>query len=173
MDTAASRRPYVVGVFENHYRADQAIAALMAAGFTAKEIGVAIRDDHARLGEDEKADAYGEAAVERTTAGAATGAVLGGVLGAVTSLLIPGLGPVLVSGILVLAAGGAIAGGFAALVSTMQLSDEEQHHYHRELLAGRCLVVVHAGDRYSEAVAILESNGAVDVTRQETQEVHA
>jgi hypothetical protein len=171
MSSATRDRPYVVGVFENHYHADQAVAALIAAGFTTKEIGFAIRDDHARLGEDEKAQAYGEAAVARTSTGAATGAVLGGVLGAVTSLLIPGLGAMLLSGILVMAAGGAIAGSFAGLISSMQLSEQEKHYYHRELLAGRCLVVVNAGDRYSEAVAILESNGAHDITRQETQQV--
>ena len=64
---------------------------------------------------------------------------------------------------------GGIAGSFAGLMSTMQLSEEEMHHYHRELAAGRCLVFVKAGDRYSEAVAILEEHGAHDITRQQNQ----
>ena len=63
--------------------------------------------------------------------------------------------------------GGGIAGGFAGLMSTMELSDEEKRYYHQELERGRCLVVVKAGDRYSEALAILESNGAHDSTRAE------
>jgi hypothetical protein len=168
MSTAITERPYVVGVFEDHYRADQAVTALIAAGFSVKEIGFVMRDEHARLGEDDKADAYREAALARTSAGAATGLILGGLMGAVTSLLIPGFGAVILTGILVTAAAGGIAGGFAGLISTMQLSEEEKHYYHREVLAGRCLVVVLAGDRYSEAVAILESNGALEVNRQQT-----
>jgi outer membrane lipoprotein SlyB len=125
-----------------------------------------VRSDHEQLAEDEKAEAYGEAALSRTSTGAVTGAILGGALGAISSLLIPGFGTVLLTGILVMAAGGGIAGGFAGLISTMQLSDEEKHYYHQELQRGRSLVVVKAGPRYSEAVAILESHGAVDVTRR-------
>jgi len=167
MNDTAEQRPYVVGVFDNHYQAEEAVTDLIAAGFSAREIGFAMRDDHARLAEDEKADAYREAALARTSTGALTGAILGGALGAVSSVLIPGFGPLLLTGILVMAVGGGIAGGFAGLISTMQLSDEEKHFYHRELQAGRCLVVVNAGDRYSEALAILESHGAHDVRRQE------
>jgi len=166
---AHAQRPYVVGAFEDHQHADQAIAALVAAGFSAKDIGFAMRDEKSRLTEGEKAEAYGEAALARTTTGAATGAILGGVLGALTSLLIPGFGAVLLSGMLVMAAGGGIAGGFAALISTMQLSDEEKHFYQHELHAGRCMVVVKADGRYSEALAILESNGARTITRQEAR----
>ncbi len=161
-----TRRPYVVGVFDTHAQAHEAVTDLIAAGFSAKEIGFAMRGPHEKLPEDEKAEAYGDAALSRTSTGAVTGAVLGGLLGAVSSLLIPGFGPLLLSGILVMAAGGGIAGGFAGLISTMQLSDEEKHYYHRELEAGRCLVAVNAGDRYSEALAILETHGARDASRQ-------
>lgn len=166
MNVATETRPYVVGVFEDRYHADEAVTELIAAGFTAKEIGVAMRDDHARLAEDEKADAYAKAELARTATGAVTGAILGGALGAISSVLIPGFGPLLLTGILVMAAGGGLAGGFAGLMSTMELSDEEKHYYHRELQAGRCLVIVNAGDRVAEAVAILERNGAHDVRRQ-------
>jgi hypothetical protein len=162
------RRPYVVGVFENHHQADAAVTELLAVGFTAKEVGVAMRHEE-KLAEDEKSDAYGRAALARTAKGAVTGAILGGALGAISSLLIPGFGPVLLTGVLLMAAGGGIAGSFAGLMSTMQLSEEEMHHYHRELAAGRCLVFVKAGDRYSEAVAILEEHGAHDITRQQNQ----
>jgi hypothetical protein len=161
------QRPYVVGVFDNHYQADAAVHELIEAGFTAKEIGVAMRGDEERLGEAEKAEAYGQAALSRTSTGAVTGAILGGALGAFSSLLIPGFGPVLLTGILLMAAGGGIAGGFAGLISTMQLSDEEKHYYYHELKAGRCLVFVKAGDRYTEALAILESHGAHDTARQQ------
>jgi hypothetical protein len=165
MSTTATQRPYAIGVFDNHRQADAALQDLLKAGFSAQELGFAMRGDETKLREDEKAEAYGEAAISRTSTGAVTGAILGGALGALSSLLIPGFGPVLLSGILVMAAGGGIAGGFAGLISTMELSDEEKHYYHRELEAGRCLVVVKAGDRYSEAVALLNSHGARDVSR--------
>ncbi len=171
MNTATMQRPYVVGVFDNHYEADEAISDLLAAGFSRNQIGFAMRGDEGKLREDEKAAAYGEAAVTRTSAGAVAGAVVGGALGAVSSLLMPGFGPLLLAGILVMAAGGGIAGGFAGLISTMQLSDEEKQYYHRELQAGRCLVFVKADGRYSEAVAILQSHGAHDTARTEGEPV--
>jgi hypothetical protein len=163
--TSAIRRSHVVGVFDDHYKADEAVTELIAAGFTAKEVGTIVRDPHVPLGEDEKADAYGEASIERTATGAVTGAILGGALGAVSSILIPGFGPVLLTGMLVMAAAGGFAGGFAGLVSSMQLSDEEKHYYHQEVLRGKTLVTVNAGDRFNEAAAILERCGARDVTR--------
>ncbi len=78
MATAATRRPYVVGVFDDHYKAEEAITELIAAGFATEELGTIVRDPHIPLGEDEKAQAYGEASIERTAAGTLTGALLGG-----------------------------------------------------------------------------------------------
>src|SRR5438105_2007730 len=171
MQTATSQRPYVVGVFDHYAQAEKAMNDLLTAGFGASQIGFAMRGDESQLQESDKAEAYGQAAISRTSTGAAVGAVLGGALGAITSLLIPGFGPVLLSGILLMAAGGGIAGGFAGLMSTMELSDEEKRYYHAELERGRCLVFVKAGDRYSEALAILESHGARDMARTEQMPV--
>jgi hypothetical protein len=167
MNATMTERPYVVGVFDNHYDADEAISALLAAGFPANQMGFARRDPQAPLSKTESSDAFGQAAITRTSAGAIAGAVLGGALGAVSSLLIPGFGPVLLAGILVMAAGGGFAGGFAGLLSTMELSEDEKRYYHHHLEAGRSLVFVKGGDRYSEAVAILESHGAHDIQRDD------
>jgi len=164
--TSTTARPYVVGIFDDHAQAEKAVRELMNAGFPQNEIGFAMRHDEGKLSEGEKADAYGNAALARTSTGAVTGGVLGGILGAVSSLLVPGFGPLLLSGILVMAAGGAVAGGFAGLISTMQLSDEEKHYYKGELEAGRCIVVVRTPQRYSEALAILTANGARDADRR-------
>jgi len=166
MNISAMQRPYAVGVFDNHYEADKAMSDLLAAGFNAKQMGFAMRGDESKLSAPEVAEAYGQAALTRTSTGAVAGAILGGAVGAVSSLLIPGLGPVLMAGIM-MAAGGGIAGAFAGVMSTMELSEEEKRYYHHELEAGRCLVFVKADDRYSEALAILESNGAHDATRRE------
>jgi hypothetical protein len=40
------------------------------------------------------------------------------------------------------------------------IPEEDVHHYHGELEAGRTLVTVKAGPRYDEAVAILRKHGA-------------
>jgi hypothetical protein len=165
MTATANRRPYLVAVFDSQHEADEAINDLLASGFTANEVGFAMRGHESHLGESEKSAAYGQAAVTRTSTGAVAGAVVGGALGAISALLIPGFGPVLLAGILIMAAGGGLAGGFAGLMSTMQLSDEEKLYYHNELEAGRCLVFVKAGDRYSEALAVLENHGAHDAAR--------
>jgi len=165
--TNTTQRPYVVGVFEKYDQAEKAIKDLLDAGFTRDEIGFAMRGNTAELDEGDKAEAYGNAALARTTTGAVAGSLLGGTLGAITSLLIPGFGAVLLSGILVMAAGGAVAGGFAGLISTMQLSDEEKLYYKGELEAGRCIVVVRTPERYSEALAVLTANGARDLSRQQ------
>jgi len=165
MNTTTTERPYVVGVFDNQYEADEAISALLTAGFSAEQMGFAMRGHESRLTPTESAVAYGDAAVTRTATGAVAGALVGGALGAISSLLIPGFGPLLLAGIVLMAAGGGLAGGFTGLMSTMELSDEEQRYYHRELEAGRCLVFVKAGDRYSEALAILVDHGAHDIRR--------
>jgi len=162
---ATLERPYVIGVFDNYRQAEKAMQDLLCAGFGAEYVGFAMRGDASQLEQADEGEAYGQAAISRTSTGAAVGAVLGGALGAVSSLLIPGFGPIILSGILIMAAGGGIAGGFAGLMSTMELSDEEEHYYHQELEAGRCLVAVKAGDRYSEALAILESDGGHDMQR--------
>jgi hypothetical protein len=165
MDTIANRRPYLVGVFPSQHEADDAIHDLLASGFTANDVGFAMRGHESHLGESEKSEAYGQAAITRTSTGALAGAVVGGALGAVSALLIPGFGPVLLAGILVMAAGGGLAGGFAGLMSTMQLTEEEKIYYHNELEAGRCLVFVKTGNRYSEALAIFENHGVADAMR--------
>src|SRR5436305_1906539 len=119
----ADTRPYVIGVFDDYDSADRAVRELLDAGFTAQDIGFAMRRGEGHLPNPEKAESYGQAAIARTATGAITGGVLGAVLGAIATLAIPGVGPVLLSGALVLGAGGAIAGGFAGLISTFQLSE--------------------------------------------------
>jgi hypothetical protein len=163
--TGTVNRPYLVGVFHNHADADGAIDDLLANGFSTNDVGFAMRGHDSHLDESEQSEAYGEAAIVRTSTGAVAGAVVGGALGAISALLIPGFGAVLLAGILVMAAGGGLAGGFMGLMSTMQLSDEEKVYYHNELEAGRCLVFVKTASRYSEALAILENHGAYDATR--------
>jgi hypothetical protein len=45
----ATRRPNVVGVFDDHHQAEKAMSELLAAGFTSREIGFAMRGDESHL----------------------------------------------------------------------------------------------------------------------------
>ena len=107
-----AERRTVAGLFPDRDRAEQAIDALKAAGFTGDQIGVALRDRTAQgvLLEDTGTQVAEEAA----TTGALGGGLLGGLAGlliGIGALVIPGLGPVVAGGVLATAFG--VAGGTA------------------------------------------------------------
>ncbi len=164
-----TNRSTVVGVFPTTEQADRAVTELLQAGFSRENIGFFLRDS-GKEGVEMQHDAahYEHEAVTRSVTGTITGTVLGGILGALTAVLVPGIGTVLGTGLFVAsaAATGAIAGGFTGLMSTVGLSEEEAHWFQGELEAGRPIVAVQAGNRYSEALAIMEIHGAYDMTRQ-------
>lgn len=108
----------VVAAFGSIEDARDAITSLEAAGIPADSIALlgAFPPESARPGEEIVEDAavgtFGKGAAE----GAAAGAVGGAAVGALTSLVIPGVGPVLAAGLWALggAAGGLAVGGTAA-----------------------------------------------------------
>ena len=144
-----------VSAFQTRDQAERAVDALKAAGFQDEHIGWAMR------GEDKPEG------VEDASKGAATGAVAGGVLGgagaAAAMALIPGIGPFIAGGylgtVLLSAGAGAAAGGLLGGLTGMGLSDDEATHYEGEFKAGRAVVTVNAGDRYTEAAEILRQRG--------------
>jgi len=86
----------VAGLFADVHLAKEAVTELKAAGFTDKEIGLAMRD---RTEASEPPETVTDT---RSTEEAATGAVGGGILGGLTGLLVaagvvvvPGIGPLL------------------------------------------------------------------------------
>ena len=103
-------RRTVAGLFSDRARAEQAIDALKAAGFTEDQIGVALRD---RPAPGVLLETTGtEVAEEAATTGALGGGLLGGFAGlliGIGALVIPGLGPVVAGGMLATAFG--VAGG--------------------------------------------------------------
>ncbi len=157
------KRSTVVGAFPTLDQADSAIKELLKSGFTKENIGFAMRDG----GEVDKqeTEATGQAAVVRSLGGGISGGVLGGVIGSIVALALPGFGSVVIAGLLT-AAGGAIAGSFTGLTSTMELSEEEIRWYQGELEEGRPIVAVRTNGRYSEALAIMQIHGAYDMNCQ-------
>jgi hypothetical protein len=169
----------VAGVFRTRERAQCAARDLSESGL--QNINLIAPDSK------EKADAESVIASEQPGMGAALGGVLGGALGiagglelgtAATSLLLPGVGPVLAIGAGVAAlfaaagvAGGAAAGAALEQASTPGLPADELFVYKDALRQGRSVLFVHAEDSAQADIArkILKGDGAesTDAAREE------
>jgi uncharacterized protein (TIGR02271 family) len=154
----------VVGLFTDQPAAERGIEALKAAGFSERQIGVAVRD---KQQQQELTEGTGTQAAE----GAATGAVGGGVLGGVVGLLagvgalaIPGIGPIIAGGALastLAGAGiGAAAGGLIGALAGMGVPEEDARHFERGFQRGGVLVTVEAGADAVRARQALLASGA-------------
>ena len=165
----------VVALFEERSEAEDAIRDLKNAGFTNEQIGVAtqemvgagearseetpVGDEPARIVEDTASGLAEGAAV-----GALTGGVIGGLVGLVSSLLIPGVGPLVVGGVLastLMGMGvGAATGGLIGALVGMGVPEEDARYFDAGLREGRTLVTVSDTVGASEALGILERHGA-------------
>jgi len=155
----------VVAVFDDRWAAEQAVDALQQAGFPHDTLGYAIRGDDAVRG-GMIVDAEGTKDGKGAAAGMVTGGLVGGVLAAAVAL-IPGVGPVLAGGVLAAFFGGAIAGtavgGILGAMSGLGISEDEAKFYQRHFDEGKAIVAVRAGDRYADAVDILNRRGGQHV----------
>jgi hypothetical protein len=101
---------------------------------------------------------------EGAAAGAVTGGVIGGLVGLISSLLIPGIGPLLVGGVLasmLLGMGvGAATGGLIGALVGMGVPEEDAKYFDAGLREGRTLVTVSDTDGATEALSILQRHGA-------------
>ena len=156
-----TRAGTVVGLFTDRTDAEHAIRQLRDAGFTEKQIGLAMRDrdEQRQLMED-----TGTTAAEGAAVGAVSGGVLGGLIGLLGSLLIPGIGPIVAGGVLastLAGAGiGAAAGGIIGALMGLGVPEADAQHFDRGLRSGGILVTVDAGDRVGEAIAVMQHNHA-------------
>jgi hypothetical protein len=165
----------VVGLFRSRTEAEDTIRDLKQAGFTNEQIGMATRDGQERRGdrpapvEGEKerekiVEDTAEGMAEGATVGALTGGVVGGLVGLIGSLLVPGLGPVVVGGVLastLMGMGiGAATGGLIGALVGMGVPEAEAKYFDARFREGGTLVTVNAGDGTPEALAILQRHGA-------------
>ncbi|MFL5516490.1 MAG: general stress protein [Gemmatimonadales bacterium] len=147
----------VVGLFSNRHHAEAAIRDLKAADFRDEQIGVAMQD----VGEQrELMDTTSSNAAEGAAKGAVSGGVVGGLIGLLGSLLVPGVGPVIVGGVLastLTGAGiGAATGGLIGALIGLGVPEEDARHFDQGLRSGGTLVTVDAGSRTGDALAILQ-----------------
>ena len=170
----STQQTNLVAVFEDRLEAEKAVDELMQAGFTPDQVGFAIRGSDAVQG-GMITDTQGAKDGRGAMAGMATGAGLGAVLGAAAALLIPGIGPVVASGVLGMAFGGAIAGtavgGIFGAMTGLGVSEEEARFYEHEFASGKALVAVKAGPRAAEAAGILRRHGGYDLQNRMNSEM--
>src|SRR4051794_25053327 len=111
----AGKNTAVFGIYKSPMQAEQAVEALIAAGFSNQDVSVLFPDKQTTK---EFAHEKNTKAPEGTTTGAVSGGAIGGTLGllaGIGALAIPGLGPFIAAGPIMgtlagLGSGGAIGG---------------------------------------------------------------
>lgn len=170
---AMAQRSTVVGVFEDHAKANQAVEALRQAGFREDQIGVVGRYGESATGATGTATADTDESNSMWEEGAITGALTGAGLGALVGLgilagIIPVVGPVIAGGTLSMllanAAGGAALAGLTGALVGAGIPEDEATYYEGEVRGGRTVVTVQCGSRYSDAHTILHQFGAYDMS---------
>jgi len=161
-------RHTVAGVFHNEEQAIQALNGLKAAGFNAEHVSVVAKDQKQVTQVTEQTDMADEGAA----AGAVTGGVLGGLAGfliGISALVIPGIGPIVGTGILVstlAGAGiGAAAGGLVGALTEQGVPEEDARGYETHVGEGRILITVGATTEAeaNEAKRIMHEASGQDV----------
>jgi hypothetical protein len=169
----------IVALFEERLEAEDAIRDLKNAGFTNDQIGVATQDrvgaietrrDKGTLSPSDTEDpgkiidGTATGLAEGAAAGALTGGVIGGLVGLISALLIPGVGPLVVGGVLassLLGMGvGAATGGLIGALVGMGVPEEDAKYFDAGLREGRTMVTVNnTNEAPDEAISILERHG--------------
>ena len=159
-DAALDTGRTVVALFARGGQAHAAIRDLRDAGFALDQIGLAMQE---RYGQPEPPPSGAEDRTEEATVGAITGGVLGGLVGLIGSLLIPGIGPILVGGVMASLVGagvGAATGGIVGTLAGVGVPEHDARYFDAGLRAGGTLVTVSAGTRVDDALAILQRHEA-------------
>lgn len=150
----------VVGLFARRRDAEAAIRDLKAAGFRDGQVGVALQDKEEQ---GDLLESTGATEAEGAAAGAVSGGLVGGLIGLLGSLLIPGVGPIVVGGVLastLTGAGiGAATGGVIGALMGLGVPETDARHFDQGLRLGSTLVTVDAGSRTPEALVILDRHG--------------
>jgi hypothetical protein len=172
-----NKKTSVFGIYPSRMAAENAVDALISAGFTSHDISVLLPDSPSTR---DLAHEKHTKAPEGTTAGVAAGGAVGGTLGllaGIGALAIPGLGPFIAAGPIMatlagLGAGGAV-GGLVGALSGMGIPEYEAKRYEGRVKEGGVLLSAHC-DTSSEiktAKDVLARTGAKDISA--TGEAHA
>lgn len=150
----------VIGVFNSHDKAEQAVNSLRAQGFTTEEINIVSKNKKQQGQETEYVE-------DDITDGALTGGTLGGIGGLLLgagALAIPGVGPVLAAGPIAAALSGAVAGGITGGLIDWGIPAEAGRRYEQQVVQGGILAIIRSdAAKANQAAQILRQNGAKDV----------
>ena len=150
----------VVGLFARRRDAEGAIRDLKTAGFRDDQIGVALQE---REEQGDLLESTGAKEAQGAAVGALSGGLVGGLIGLLGSLLVPGVGPILVGGLLASTLTGvgigAATGGIIGVLVSMGVPESDARHFDQGLRLGSTLVTVDAGPRTAEALVILDRHG--------------
>jgi uncharacterized protein (TIGR02271 family) len=168
----------VIGLFDNRAEAQSVVQELLGEGFRRDDISVMSKKIEGQENRGRETVAYveedGEEQVKDMAMGAGTGAAIGGLAGlllSLTSLAIPGIGPVLAAGPLaaiIAGAGiGATAGGLISGLTRLGVPEEDANYYAEGVRRGGTLVSAEASDNLAErAVAIMKRHGAIEIDKR-------
>jgi len=160
----------VLGIYPNYSSVENAVDILREARFRNSDISVLFPE---KAGSERFARDKGTRSPEGAALGAGAGAVLGGTLGwlvGIGTLAIPGLGPFIAAGPIMVAlagvgAGGAVGGITGALIG-LGIPEHEAKRYEVRVKEGGILLSVHSdsADWTKRAKEILERTGAQDIS---------
>lgn len=170
----------VIGLFDNRAEAQSVVQELLSENFRREDISVMSKklEGQDRQGETvEYVEEDGDEQIKDMAKGAGTGAAIGGLAGlllSLTSLAIPGIGPVLAAGPLaavIAGAGiGAAAGGLISGLTRLGVPEEDANYYAEGVRRGGTLISVDAADdRAERAVSIMKRHGAVEIDKRAAQ----
>jgi hypothetical protein len=166
----AGKNTSVFAIFQNAGAAEQAVDALMRAGFAGTAISVLMADTPSSR---EFAHQKHTKAPEGTAAGAVAGGAIGGTIGllaGIGALAIPGLGPFIAAGPIMATLAGVGAGGavgtLIGALTGLGLPEYEAKRYEGLVKNGGTLLSVHCdtSDQISSAKNVLKASGAHDVS---------
>lgn len=159
----------VYGIYPRRSLVERAVVELKEAGFRQADISVLLPESG---GTKEFAVEKETKAPEGAATGASAGAAVGGALGwlmGIGLLTIPGIGPFMAAGpIMVALAGvgtGGLVGGIAGALIGMGIPEYEANLYEGRIKGGGILLSVHADDKEwkNKAKGILDHSGAEDI----------
>jgi hypothetical protein len=164
-----SKKTAVFGIYASVVHAEQAVGHLTQAGFPSIDISVLVPDQQGT-----RAFAFEKEtkAPEGTTTGVTAGGIIGGALGVLAGigmLVIPGVGPFIAAGPIMvglagLGVGGAVGGLIGALVG-MGIPEYEAKRYVGRITSGGVLLSVHCdtSEQIAKAKDVLKHSGADDI----------
>jgi hypothetical protein len=139
----------VAGIFGRRHEAERAAAELEALGIPRDRITLLAPGGDTRRVPTDEGESPGIGATLGAVVGGATGAAVGFPLGAAVTLLVPGVGPVIASGLIgavLLGAGGAAVGATLEESLVRGLPRDELFLYEDALRRGRSVVVALVDD---------------------------